>query len=156
MPAPPPYGSETDPPRVLFDTSMLLPALVANHPDHDDAAARLEAVHAGRVQLVLCTHATAELYSTLTSFPVSPRISPSQALELIRENLLAHAEVVSLDARDYQQVTGDLTERNLAGGIIYDALHVQAAKKAGVDRVWTRNASDFERIWPDHGGVVAD
>jgi predicted nucleic acid-binding protein len=141
---------------VLFDTSMLLPALIAHHPDHVDTAARLEAVHAGRVQLVLCTHAIAELYSTLTSFPVSPRISPSQALQLIQENILAYAEVVSLDARDYAQVTRDLVGRNLAGGVVYDALHVRAAKKADVDRVWTRNLSDFERIWPDHGGMLAD
>ena len=148
------HGSEEPSLRVLFDTSVLLPALILNHPRHADASSRLDAAHSGRVRLVLCTHAIAELYSTLTGLPIAPRIQPAQAEQLMEENILAHAELVALTADDYRQVVGRQAAQNLAGGVIYDALHVQAAMNANVDRLWTLNVSDFERVWPDHGGVI--
>jgi hypothetical protein len=39
----------------------------------------------------------------------------------------------------------------MAGAIVYDALLVRAAEKAGVDRLLTLNIDDFRRAWPDAG-----
>ena len=39
-----------------------------------------------------------------------------------------------------------VTNLELTGGIIYDALHLRAAEKAGVDRLVTFNRRDFERL----------
>lgn len=141
-------------PRVFFDTSVLVSALVANHPRHDEAAERLERAHAGEIQLIISTHAIAELYSTLSALPVSPRISPKEALALIREDVLSCAEVVSLEAADYEAVISDAAEMDVSGGAVYDALHVKAARKGAADRLWTMNERDFIRLWPDHDGII--
>ena len=140
--------------RVLFDTSVLVPALVEKHPRHSDAALRLDQVHAGEIKLVISAHTIAELYSTLTALPLSPRISPDEAHRLIVENVLGHAEVVPLDASDYEAVMNQVAEMGLSSGIIYDALHAQAARKTGVARLWTMNERDFYRVWPDHEGII--
>ncbi len=141
-------------PRIFFDTSVLIPALIANHPRHAEAARRLERVHAGAIQLVISTHTIAELYATLSALPVSPRISSGEAVQLIRENVLSRAEIVALDESDYEQVISLAAEMDVSGGAVYDALHVHAARKAVADRLWTMNERDFVRIWPDHGGII--
>ena len=43
----------------------------------------------------------------------------------------------------------------LSGGVVYDALIAQAAKKAGADRLLTLNETDFRRVWPDAAGRIA-
>ena len=40
----------------------------------------------------------------------------------------------------------------LTGGIIYDALHLQAAIKAKVDRLYTANLRDFQRLYSEDLG----
>lgn len=140
--------------RILFDTSVLIAALVVAHPRHEDAAARLEQVHVGEIDLVICAHAVAELFSTLTSLPLSPRIRPGEARRLIREGVLSRAEIIPLDPEDYGAVIDEAAELGLESGIIYDALHARAARKSAVDRLWTFNVRDFDRVWPDHGGII--
>ena len=141
-------------PRVFFDTSVLVPALVASHPRHNEAASRLERVHAGEIHLIISAHTIAELYSTLTALPASPRISPAEAHRLIREDVLSRAEIISLDGRDYESLIAEMAEMNISGGAVYDALHVTAARRAAADRLWTMNKRDFVRLWPDHAGVI--
>lgn len=91
-------------------------------------------------------HALAELYAVLTMLPVSPRITPEQAQKLIRSTVTSRMEVVVLDADDYQAVIGRLTELGFIGGVVYDALHLRAAEKAGADKLATFNRRDFERL----------
>ena len=139
---------------LLFDTSVLIAALVENHPSHSKAAPLLEQAQSGKIQLVICAHALGELYSILTSLPISPRISPDEARELIRENVLNRATVVELDESDYDTVIERMAERGLSGGMLYDGLHIQAAIKGGVDSLRTLNVNGIERIWPEHSGVI--
>src|SRR5690606_22431104 len=140
--------------RVFFDTSVLVPALVAKHPRHDGAASRLELVHTGEIRLVISAHTIAELYSTLTAIPLSPSISPSAARELTSHTGLAEAEIVYLNAGDYEAVMAPMAELGLSSGAIYDSLHAYAARKSKVDRRWTSTERDFNRVWPDHDGVI--
>ena len=55
-------------------------------------------------------------------------------------------EVVVLDADDYQAVIVRLTELGFPGGVVHDALHLQAAEKAGAERLVTFNRRDFDRL----------
>jgi predicted nucleic acid-binding protein len=91
-------------------------------------------------------HALAELYAVLTTLPVSPRITPEQAQKLIRSNVTSRMEVVTLDADDYQAAILRLTELGFTGGVVYDALHLQAAEKAGAKTLVTFNRRDFDRL----------
>lgn len=91
-------------------------------------------------------HGLAEIFAVLTTLPVSPRITPSQAQRLIRHNIATRMDVVALDGVDYEAVIESVTSLGLPGGIVYDALHLRAAEKAGVDRLVTFNRRDFERL----------
>ena len=136
------------PSTVLFDTSVLVPALSETHPHHVEARARLEQTRAGEVRLVVSAHALAETYSTLTVFPVVPAVSPAEAVRLIGEDVLALADVVPLDADDYAAVLGRVAALGLVSGAVYDGLHVRAAGKAGADELVTFNGRDFLRVPP--------
>lgn len=140
--------------KALLDTSVFVAALVATHPRHAQAFPWLRRAQAGEYQLVVATHGLAELYSVLTTLPARPRISPPDALTLIEQNVERHAQLVSLSGADYTAALRDLASRSLAGGIVFDALLVRAARKAAVDRLVTLNPGDFRRIWPEGAGLL--
>lgn len=134
--------------RVLFDTSVLVPALVQALPQHPRAAPWLERAKAGEIEFLVANHSLAELYSVLSTLPMRPRLSPAQAWTLIRENVEAAAQLIALSPADYLVTTQRVSELGLAGGVVYDALIARAAEIAGADRLLTFNEKDFLRVWP--------
>jgi len=134
--------------RVIYDTSVLVPALVAPHPQHAAARGCLAKAHATRHKMLVCSHTLAECYSVLTSLPVRPRIPPGTALHLIEESVRRAATVVDLNADDYGEVLAGLAKLGLPGGIVYDALVLQAARKSRATVLVTLNPSDFVRLLP--------
>ena len=102
-------------------------------------------------RLLTSAHNLAEVYSVLTTLPLSPRISPAAAARIIRENLERHAEIKPLAAADYRDVVHHLGDAGLAGGIVYDALVCRSAIRAGAEVIFTFNPKDFCRVWPDAG-----
>jgi len=140
--------------RLLFDTSTLIAALLKPHDAHSLAHPWLDQVLAGVHVGVLSAHSLAELYSTLTRMPLQPKITATDALDLIRENLLGTFEIVGLTPADYITILEDLQSRNLVGGVTYDALIMYVAIKAGVDKVITLNGRDFVRLFPQFGGEI--
>jgi len=126
----------------LFDSSVLVAAIIEKHPHHEKAFPWLKDAVRGKIGYVISTHTLAELFSVLTGMPASPKISPSQAKLLIEKNTET-AKTIDLNAKDYHNVISLLAELNLSGGIIYDALSAYAAKKAGTDYILTFNHNDF-------------
>lgn len=100
----------------------------------------------GKHRMLTSAHNLAELYSVLTTLPVSPRLSPGIAARMVRENVEAHAQITALTQRDYSEVIRALGEDGLTGGIVYDALALRAAVRGGADLVVTLNPRDFRRI----------
>ncbi len=141
--------------KVLFDTSVLVAALVASHAHHARAADWLRRTQAPDVELIVAAHTLAELYAVLSALPARPRIAPAEALALIEQNVERHARVVSLSAADYLATLRDLAARSLTGGVVFDALLVRAARIAEVDRLLTLSLSDFRRLWPEGEGILA-
>lgn len=135
--------------KVFFDTSVLVAAFVPVHPRHEPAFDRVRRAFAGEYSLLTSTHNLAELYSVLTTLPLSPRVAPAAAARIIRENLEGRAEIVPLDAADYREVIYRLAEAGLGGGIVYDALARRAAIRAGAEVIVTLNQKDFRRVGPD-------
>ena len=115
----------------------------------------LKKARAGSLDYLVGAHSLAELYAVLSVLPTSPRIGSRLAWQLIRENVAAHARVVSLSARDYAGTIGALADREMPGGIVYDALIVKAAQKAHADKLLTLNPKDSLRVWPEGAGVIA-
>lgn len=135
--------------RVLFDTSVLVPAFVDQLSNHSSAFAAFAGYSAGEHEGYCSTHALAETYSVLTALPISKRISSVEARMLIEENMLARLHVVELNGLDYAHALGTAAHKGLTSGIIYDALHVEAAKKAGCSRIYTYNISHFRALSPE-------
>jgi predicted nucleic acid-binding protein len=135
--------------KILFDTSVLVAALIEPHPQHHRAFPWLAKVKAEEFNLAVSAHTIAELYAVLTILPVSPRISPGIAWRLIHESVESVASIVSLTSPEYLSIVRHMSNLGLSGGTIYDALIVKAAQKAGADRILTFNVNDFKRIWPE-------
>lgn len=131
---------------ILFDTSVLIAALVKAHPVHERAVSWLKRAKTGEVTMIISSHTLAELYAVLTTMPLSPRISPDMAWQLIHGNIENTARVVPLDTKDYFKTIRQLRVGGFSGGIVYDALIFFAAVKSKADMLLTLNASDFARL----------
>lgn len=130
--------------KVLLDTSVLVPAL----PQHEKAVPHLEAATRKDIDLFVSTHALAECYSSLTALPLSPQVTPGQAHRLIRENVVARADIVELGAGDYLSALQRMSDLGLRSGAIYDALHILCAETVSAQELRTLNGRDFRRMPP--------
>ena len=135
--------------KTLFDTSVLVAALVEQHPKHERAIPWLSKAKADKFEFIVASHSLAELYAVLTTLPLKPRISTSIAWRLISENIESKAKVVSLSPTKYSSIIKKLSDKGLSGGIVYDALIVGAAQKSKVERIITLNRKHFRKVW--HG-----
>jgi len=137
--------------RSYFDTSILFPALHTAHPDHLKCKRAYEkAVSAGEI-LCLSMHVYAELFANLTRFPRGNKIHPKVAADTIIK-LGENVTTIDLTKKDYEKAILRCGRLGLTSGIIYNALHLQAAIKAKVDVLFTSNLKDFERLWDDDMG----
>ena len=139
--------------KAYFDTNVLVAASVQGHPQHVQAFDLIEKVKEGTFRGVISTHGSAEYYSVLTRAPFTSRIHPADAGRLLEENILPYFELVSLSTNDYKAVLLSGAKVGLAGGVIFDALHLHCAQKAECDRIYTFNLRDFRalaaRDWVD-------
>ncbi len=119
------------------------------HLHHERALPWLEKALARKVDFFVCTHSLAELFSTLTRLPISPKITTLQAVRLIDENIQRHAKLVYLSCKEYENVLDRMLEYDISGASIYDALIAQAAQKRKVDFLLTFNQKDFVKVWPE-------
>jgi predicted nucleic acid-binding protein len=132
--------------KILFDTSVLVAALVKPHPMHERAVSWLKRSKSGEVVMAVSSHTLAELYAVLTTLPVSPRISPDMAWRLIDEDIIKTAEVVALGSEDYTETIRQLKDGGFSGGIVYDALICKAAIRSDAESLLTLNPADFTRL----------
>jgi len=135
--------------KTLFDTSVIIAALVESHPVHERAFPWLKQAREKQFELIVAGHTLAELYAVLSTLPLKPRISSSVAWRLINENIVAHSKVVSLTPAEYSSTIKRMSEMGLIGGTIYDALIAKVAQKTGVARLLTLNIDHFRRVWQD-------
>lgn len=131
--------------NVLFDTSIIIAALLPKHPSHAPCFVQLQAAKLRQVQGYLSTHSLAEVYSVMTRMPSQPRISPREAQTLLAR-CLQYLEAVPLETADYRAAIAQMAILNLPGGGIFDALIAQAALKAEADRILTLNPNHFSRL----------
>ena len=138
--------------RVLFDTSVLVPAVVDQLANHEAALDALLGYTAGEHAGYCSTHALAECYATLTALPLRRRVLPAEARQLVEESILGRLTAVPLTRDDYLDAVRRVSHAGLASGVVYDALHVCCAERIPVDRILTGNLTDFERLRP--AGIV--
>jgi predicted nucleic acid-binding protein len=134
--------------KACFDTSVLVAALLKQHPHHAIAFPHLRAVHKGTVQGHMTTHGLAELFATLTALPLKPRLLPTDVQRLIRKSVLNHFTLIPLGPKEYQDAMDLTVAKNLASGAIYDALHLIGARSAGCSSLYTLNLRHFQSLAP--------
>ncbi len=131
--------------KVLFDTSVLVAAMVASHPRHSGCLPWLQAIRDRQHIGAIAAHTLAESYAVLTRLPLRSQITGNLAQRLLSENLVDF-EVISLTVEDYQTVIETMVQYNVIGGEIYDALIAHAAVKSGVEILLTLNPKHFIRL----------
>lgn len=136
--------------KILFDTSVLVSAIVTSHPQHSACFSKLEAAESKQIQGFISTHSLAETYSVITRLPIQPRINPQEAQSIIVD-ISQYLQAVPLLVNEYQAAIAQMVSLNLPGGGIFDALIAQAALKAEVDVLLTLNPNHFSRL----GTVIA-
>ncbi|MDA3950606.1 MAG: hypothetical protein PF508_15485 [Spirochaeta sp.] len=63
--------------------------------------------------------------------------------------------VVSLGTEEYLEAIERVSGEGLVSGIVYDALHLIAAERAGCERIYTLNVDHFQRLGDDVIAVSA-
>jgi len=140
---------------VLFDTSVLVAAMVTGHKAHERCRPWLSRVREGELRGHVNGHSLMELYAVLTTLPVQPRIGPSTARRMIRENVESICKIGTLTPADYTRVADRMATLDLQGGVVYDALAARLAERLQVDALLTLNPRDFRRVWPE-GSVIRE
>jgi predicted nucleic acid-binding protein len=102
----------------------------------------------------ISAHSLAEAFSALTSVPVMPRIRPSEAKAIVDTNIRKHFQLVPITPDMYVRAVEVCTARGLTGGKVYDALLIECARHANVDRIYTFNLGDFRRLAPDLAELI--
>jgi predicted nucleic acid-binding protein len=135
----------------FFDTSVLLPAFLEDHAEHD----RCLAVYAPSNKRVACcgAHSLAEVYATVTRLPGEFRASPEQAI-LFLSDIQEHLTIVSLESAEYFRAIHQAALNGIVGGTIYDAVLAACAIKARAEIIYTDNETHFRMLGPDVGRRV--
>lgn len=81
-------------------------------------------------------------------------MQPEEARLLIEKNILEKLIVIELRMEDYREALGTVAALGLRSGVVYDALHLACAEKAGYETMVTFNARDFERLEPKRIKVI--
>ncbi len=132
--------------KVYLDTSVLVAASVAGHVHHSQASALLRQVRGEKLQGHVSAHGLAEFFAVLTRAPFTPPIYPSEAWQLLAENILPNFKIIALNAKQYRNVLQQSAKEGWTGGPIYDALHLAAAQSVGCDRIYTFNLRHFRQL----------
>ncbi len=139
--------------KVCFDSSVLVAAVVDQLSNHESACACFVQYSQGKHHGCCSTHALAECYATLTALPLPRKIKATEALVLIEENFIKRLEILTLTQADYAAALIRSSQLGLVSGVVYDALHLVAAERAGCQRIYTYNLAHFQRLQP-HGIIV--
>jgi len=142
--------------KILFDTSVLVAALVELHPNHKHAFPWLLNVKRGKHIGFISIHSLAELYAILTTIPIHRKAETNEIWTLISNSVLQYFQIVELSKSDYQQILQLLSKNELRGGIIYDAVIAHAAYKAKVDKLLTFNIKHFKKAYPLIAHIVEE
>ena len=128
--------------RVLCDSSVLIAALLPSEDHHASSAAVLN----GTDTMVVHVHALNETFATLTGGALGFRVDADLAARLIREQIVARAAMVVLDAEEVTDALDKARAHGVRGGAVYDYMHLVAARKGKADILYTLNLSDFQHL----------
>ena len=138
----------------VYDSSVLVAALLPAHPDYRRCRPPLDRARAEAGVHRCTTHALAETFRVLAALPIKPPLTKQAARMLVTQTLAPHLDPLPLRATDYVAALDLVCESTLGAGAIYDALHLVAARRARAERLVTLNLRHFRTLvgsahgWP--------
>ena len=129
---------------VFLDTSVLLAGLLDFGPQSGPAQSVMHAVAEKMVPPpATAWHCCLEFYSVATRLPAEYRLGPSDAAQLLQEEVFGRMKVHDLPAGDRLAFLRTAAQDATAGGRIYDAHIAEVARAAGAKVVVTDNRRHF-------------
>ncbi|MFA5014702.1 MAG: VapC toxin family PIN domain ribonuclease [Actinomycetota bacterium] len=135
---------------------MIIAAFINAHPRHENSLHWLQRVKKKEIEGIISVHSLIESYSILTTLPLSPKIYPSLAINLIKENILKNFVVVKYNTDDYSKLLDELSSSNIIGGASYNGLILYAARKMNIERILILNVNDFLKISPQLAKIISE
>jgi predicted nucleic acid-binding protein len=128
----------------FLDTSVLLAGLLDFGPQSAPAQSVLHAVAEKTIQSPgTAWHCCLEFYSVATRLPPEYRLTPSDAVHLLQEELFGRMVVHDLPPADRAALLRSAAQDGIAGGRIYDAHIAEIARAAGSTVIVTDNRRHF-------------
>ena len=140
--------------RVFCDTSVLVAASLEEHLEHIRADRALDQICRGDDSGFASVHTLAETFSVLSRMPTRPKLSPDEVLKMLERDIIPHFHFIRLDAKEYQGAIRDLVAKGSGGGRIYDMLHLKAASKLPLDRIYTFNDAEWKKLTPEMASLI--
>jgi predicted nucleic acid-binding protein len=129
---------------IFLDTSVLLAGLVDFGPQSAPAQSVMHAVAEKTApNPATAWHCCLEFFSVATRLPPEYRLSPSDAAQLLQEEIVARITVHDLPATDRVSMVRAAATDGVAGGRIYDAHIAEVARAVGAAVVVTDNRRHF-------------
>jgi len=140
--------------KAYFDTNVIIAGFAESHIHHDRAFETLVGLYDGNISGVVLAHGLSEMYSVLTRTPFRPRVSPNEAWQILSGEVMSGFEIVHLETDQHVATIRKCAEQGLTGGRVFDALHLQAARKAQCERIYTFDVRHFRELAPDLAGII--
>ncbi len=140
--------------RVYCDTSVLVAASLRAHLHHASARASLFRIHRREDIGYASSHTLAETFSVLSRMPTQPKLKSEDVLDILEGDITPHFVFVPPQPEDYPQAIRDLVAKGLGGGRIYDLLHLRAASKCALDRIYTLNEIEWRTLAPEMASLI--
>jgi predicted nucleic acid-binding protein len=129
---------------VFLDTSVLLAGLIDFGPQSAPAQSVMHAVAERRVApAATAWHCCLEFFSVATRLPPEFRLTPADAVTLLKDEVLARMSVHELPASDRLPMLVAAARDGIAGGRVYDTHIAEVARAAGATVVVTDNRRHF-------------
>ncbi len=132
---------------IFFDTSVLLAGTIEMGEVSQPAQSIMDAVADQRLPDVhTAWHCCLEYYAVATRLPEEFRLTPTDALNLIQNELLARLQVSQLPQDAQDQFFQIAIQEQIVGGRIYDFHIAEVAQQAGMEMVITDNRRHFASL----------
>lgn len=134
----------------FFDSSVLIAAFYADHPQHASSAKAF--LESGKEDF--CALRTlGEVYATLTGLPLRPRITGSEGMSIVKQ-IQERLTLIPLSQHEYVSALELASSGAIVGAAAYDALIGHCALIAGAEVLLTWNVRDFTRMGSVVGRLV--
>jgi len=129
---------------VFFDTSVLLGGSIEMGKRGAAAHSLLDAVASGKIRHAhTAWHCCLEFFAVATRLPAQLRLTPTDAVRLLKAEILTRYRVHQLPANARLGFFRDAQSEHVAGGRIYDSHIAEIARRAGSRTVLTDNRRHF-------------